>query len=511
MQAEDALRESERLATSALDALSANIAIVDEAGTIVRVNRSWSEFALANGGVPGAMGVGANYLAICERDDSRVFADGLRAVMAGSQQEFQIEYPCHSPRKQRWFLARITRVASAGPRHVVIAHQEITTRVRTEIRLRHARERLQFATRAGKVGLWDWDLRTNRTSYSREWKRQIGYGDDWTGHDFSEYQAHIHPDDLENVLSQLKTFLAGSQPDFESEFRFRHRDGSYRHILARAAEVRDRDGSRIHLVGSHVDITEFVELQSQLLQAQKMETVGQLAGGIAHDFNNLLMIINATADLALMTLKNTDPIHRDLQDIRSAGERAASLTRQLLTFSRKQIVKPEVLDLGGMVAGLRGMLSRVVGERIALVVSASPDTGKVNADPAQIEQVIMNLAVNARDAMPDGGTLSIETRNVELDSSLAAIHPAVKLGPYVMLAISDTGVGMDETTRARVFEPFFTTKGPGKGTGLGLSTAWGIVQQSGGSIRVSSVPGRGTTITMYLPRMTAAASDSGPP
>jgi PAS domain S-box-containing protein len=388
--------------------------------------------------------------------------------------------------------------------------RDITASKSAESELREARERLQWAVTAGKVGLWDWDLRTNKVYYSSEWKHQIGYTDDEISNDFSEWQSRVHPDDLDHALQTVQVYLSGDDPDYESAFRFRHKNGSYRHILARGSEVRSGDGTRIRLLGSHVDITERTELQSQLMQAQKMEGVGQLAGGVAHDFNNLLTVINGTADLALMKLQEDDPLAAHFRQIRQAGDRAASLTRQLLAFSRRQIMKLDVLDLNDVVADMQGMLRRLIGEHIELAVVLAKSLGAVKADRGQIEQVVVNLAVNAQDAMPDGGTLTIETHDVELDEAYAAEHPSVRPGPHVMLVISDTGIGMDEVTRSRIFEPFFTTKGPGKGTGLGLSTVYGIVKQSGGSIWVYSERGKGTTFRIYLPRVEELARKHEP-
>jgi nitrogen-specific signal transduction histidine kinase/CheY-like chemotaxis protein len=254
------------------------------------------------------------------------------------------------------------------------------------------------------------------------------------------------------------------------------------------APVFDNDGRCTHLVGAVHDITERKQLEAQFRQAQKMESVGQLAGGIAHDFNNLLTMINGTAELALAQLKDTDPLRVDLQEIRKAGEMAAALTRQLLAFSRKQIVQAQVMNLN-------------------LVVMPTRSLGNVKADPGQMEQVIANLAVNARDAMPRGGKLTIEMQDVEFDAEYIRQHGVtVKPGAYVMLAMSDTGIGMDDATRARIFEPFFTTKEPGKGTGLGLSTVYGIVKQTDGFIWVYSEVGLGTSFKIYLPRVAEVIS-----
>jgi signal transduction histidine kinase/CheY-like chemotaxis protein len=249
------------------------------------------------------------------------------------------------------------------------------------------------------------------------------------------------------------------------------------------------------------------DTEKQLFQSQKLEAVGRLAGGISHDFNNLLTVILGYTDISKRNLKEGDPLLRNLDEIGKASERAASLTRQLLAFSRKQVMQPKVFDMNTVVNDLKKMLRRMIGEDIELRVSSQTDLGNIKADPVQLEQVIMNLVVNARDAMPKGGKLSIETSNVYLDESYAREHVSVEPGEYVMLAISDTGCGMDEETRQRIFEPFFTTKESGKGTGLGLSMVYGIVKQSGGNIWVYSEEGRGTTFKIYFPRVTAEAEE----
>ena len=254
-------------------------------------------------------------------------------------------------------------------------------------------------------------------------------------------------------------------------------------------------------VVSFWDITEHVEMERQFLQAQKMEAVGRLAGGIAHDFNNMLAVILGYAELMMQKLDPQGPLHRNADAVHKAAERAAALTLQLLAFSRKQIVQPEVININTVIKEIEKMLARLLGEDIEQIVFLGSDVGNIRADRSQIQQIIMNLAVNARDAMPSGGKLVIETDNVLLDPGDLARHPDVLPGSYVMLRVSDNGVGMDEATQACIFEPFFTTKEPGKGTGLGLSTVYGIVRQSGGHVTVHSEPGQGTTFTVYLPRV----------
>jgi hypothetical protein len=275
----------------------------------------------------------------------------------------------------------------------------------------------------------------------------------------------------------------------------------------RLGKVFDATATPLHNSGSAVlgcvevlrDISERKRVEEQLRQSQKMEAVGQLAGGMAHDFNNLLMAIIGYSDLGLARLREGDHLRKYVQEIKKAGERAASLTRQLLAFSRRQVLVPQVLDLNSVVSNLQKMLRRLIGEDIDLLTVPGPSLGRVKADPGQMEQVIINLAVNARDAMPQGGKLTIETGNVELDESYTCSHLDVTPGRYAMLVASDSGCGMDAETLSHIFEPFYTTKEEGKGTGLGLATVYGIVKQSGGHISVASDPGKGTTFRIYLP------------
>jgi PAS domain S-box-containing protein len=291
------------------------------------------------------------------------------------------------------------------------------------------------------------------------------------------------------------------------ETRRSRKDGSVVEVTITLSPVRDARGNVIGV--SHIarDLTRqkqteaaLRQTEEQFRQAQKMEAVGRLAGGVAHDFNNLLSVILSYSNMAVQDLNPADPLRRDIAEISKASERASELTQQLLAFSRQQVLQPRVIDLGEVVAAMERMLQRLLGEDIELALRPARDLGRVLADPGQIEQVVMNLAVNARDAMPEGGQLTIEMRNVELDATYVSAHFGVAAGSYVMLAVSDTGVGMDAATRARVFEPFFTTKPVGKGTGLGLATVFGIVQQSGGHIGVYSEPGEGSTFKLYLPR-----------
>ena len=289
----------------------------------------------------------------------------------------------------------------------------------------------------------------------------------------------------------------------EVEATWKRKDGRLLSVQLSVRAVRKGAGEVEYYETFVRDVTEQRRLQRQLVQSQKMEAVGRLAGGIAHDFNNLLTVITSYSDLLLQDLGGEDPKREDVEQVRKAAEGAAALTRQLLAFSRQQVLAPRVVSLSVVVQGVEKMLRRVIGEDVDLVTALDLNVGSVKADVGQLEQVLMNLAVNARDAMPTGGKLTIETANVEHDPDYAREREAALLRRFVMLAVSDTGIGMDEATKARIFEPFFTTKEPGKGTGLGLATVYGIVQQSGGFIWVYSEPGHGTTFKIYLPQVEA--------
>jgi len=287
------------------------------------------------------------------------------------------------------------------------------------------------------------------------------------------------------------------------------KDGTQIQVALTLSPIKDSAGHVLGVSSVARDITESKHLEEMFRQAQKMEAVGQLAGGVAHDFNNLLGVILGYSELLLERAGLNDLQRKDIEEIQNAGVRAALLTRQLLAFSRKEVLQPKVLDLNSVVTGAEKLLHRLIGEDIEVVVVLDPALERVKADPGQLEQIIMNLAVNARDAMPAGGKITIETSNVELDETYSAEHPSTRAGPHVMLAVTDTGCGMDEKTKAHIFEPFFTTKELGKGTGLGLSTVYGIVKQSGGSVWVYTEPEIGTTFKIYLPRVDQA-SEAGP-
>jgi two-component system, cell cycle sensor histidine kinase and response regulator CckA len=329
------------------------------------------------------------------------------------------------------------------------------------------------------------------------------------GYHPSELLAHpvdrlLHPDEREGLVRRFSEALSASGGTGVLEHQVRRADGAFELVETLPNSVADPTGRPLLVL--HVRcVTERRRLEAQLLQRQKLETVGQLAGGVAHDFNNLLTVINSTAELGLADLPDGHPLREAFATILEAGERAAALTRQLLAFGRKQLVQPSLIDLDRALARLAPVLRRLIPEQIAIEIGTAPSLGSVRLDATQLDQVVLNLVVNGRDAMPGGGTLSLRTGSVLVDEDHAPHRPGVAPGRYAVLEVSDTGTGMDEATRARIFEPFFTTKGVGQGTGLGLSTVYGIVREAGGDVGCCSEPGRGTTFQIYLPLVEGAA------
>jgi len=327
--------------------------------------------------------------------------------------------------------------------------------------------------------------------------------------DVADRARIVHPEDRDEALAKWQHAIATGDK-FESQHRLLAPGDVWRHVRVQAVPVRESDGTVREWVGSHLDVSAQVEasrqlevMQEQLQQSQRLEAVGRLAGGIAHDFNNLLTVITGASTMVLEDMPRDNPSRRDVEDVVAAGTRAAALTAQLLAYSRKQVLQPQLIDVNLVLTDVQTMLRRLIGEQIVINVGTHAAGWLTVADPNQLEQVILNLALNARDAMQSGGTLTFETQQVLVSAEYSLAHLGVKPGEYVMLAVSDTGVGMDDVTRAQIFEPFFTTKAVGAGTGLGLATVYGIVRQSGGHIYVYSEPKLGTTFKIYLPRAEA--------
>jgi two-component system cell cycle sensor histidine kinase/response regulator CckA len=334
-------------------------------------------------------------------------------------------------------------------------------------------------------------------------QEMLGYsGEELRGRVFSDF---THADDAAEDTNHYKELVAGKRDHYQMEKRFIRKDGEVIWGLQNVSVVRGIENESPFIICMVENITEHKQLENHFLQSQKMETVGRLAGGIAHDFNNILTVIRGYSQLLVRELDKDHPLRENVDEIGRSTERAEILTRQLLALSRRQVMEMKVIDLNELLQNLEKMLCRLIGEDVELTTVLAEGIGRVKVDPGQIEQVILNLAVNARDAMPSGGKLALETENIEIDESYARSYVSVTPGRYVILSVSDTGVGMPPEVKDRIFEPFFTTKGKGKGTGLGLSTVYGIVKQSGGNIWVYSELGHGTTFKIYFPRVEGEA------
>jgi PAS domain S-box-containing protein len=372
--------------------------------------------------------------------------------------------------------------------------------------LRRRDEQLRVALDAAQMGVWFWSATENRLSWDDTLRRMYGLSPDDRVTGYEDFITRVHPDDREFVESSVRRALGeGGRLDYE--FRIVLPDGRVRWIADLGSVVPGEDGKPAGMTGTCRDVTDRRTAEEQLRLAHKMESVGRLAGGVAHEANNQMSVVMSAADFILARTDLPPAVRADAEFIRRAAERTAAVTAQLLAFSRRQVLRPQVLSLNAVLERFRPVLQRTVGEDCPVTLLLDPALGPIRADPGQLEQVLLNLAINARDAMPRGGRLSIETATVALtERSTAASHDVrVEPGRYVQLAVSDTGHGMDQATLAHAFEPFFTTKGVGQGTGLGLATVYGIVKQSGGYVWAYSEPGRGTTIKVYLPVTDATA------
>ena len=389
---------------------------------------------------------------------------------------------------------------------IAIEHQRAKTELQAaETRYRTLVERLPaitYVAETGVEGRWQF--------VSPQIESMLGFSaEEWMSNP-GLWLSRIHEEDRDTAMAAEKRLQETGEPH-KAEYRMRARNGEILWFRDEATLLEGAASAVPVMQGVLYDITEYKRLEEQLRQAQKMEAVGQLAGGVAHDFNNLLMVIEAHIDRIRDRLTPADALYADAVEVHNAVNRAAALTSQLLAFSRKQLLQPRVLDIPSVLNGVARMLARLLTENIHLTIEIEPGLARVKVDQSQLEQALVNLAVNARDAMPDGGTLTIQAGSAQFDEAQTWRHCLVQPGAYVMLAVTDTGMGMDSDTQARIFEPFFTTKGPGKGTGLGLPMVYGVIKQSGGAISVYSEPGKGTTIKIYLPQCEgeAAPEDSG--
>ena len=454
----------------------------------------------------------ADFLAFVHPEDAeRVAASVRRSHDPSGTGSWEVEHRIvRRDGSTRWLIARSQTFfdgagAARRPVRTIGADIDITERKRAEEALRRSEAMLRLFYDLPFLGMAITSPETKRwAQVNQTLCDMLGYPREellqktWT--------ELTHPDDLAANLADFDRAMRGETDGYKIDKRFIRRDGAVIYATMDVKCVRAADGRVDFFVATVADISEAKRLQAQLLQSQKIETVGRLAGGVAHDFNNLLTVIKGYLEVALGGLEPDHPACRHLAEVNKAAESAVSLTQRLLAFSRKQVINPQVLDLNLVIVRVQQMLQRLLGEDIRLTATTTPDLWCVRFDPGQSEQVLVNLAVNARDAMPDGGTLTLETANVRLNEDDARLHPGMEPGEYVMLAVSDTGSGMSPDVQAHLFEPFFTTKGPGRGTGLGLAMVYGAVSQNGGRVDVSSEVGHGTTFRIYLPRVADAGA-----
>ena len=439
----------------------------------------------------------------------RIHSDDVQATWDAWNQALATGEPGHIESRMRmadgsyrWFLTQWAPFRDASGKVVKWfgTSTDIDAMKQADEALRLSEERLRLAVRVAAMGIWELRFPTFTLIWSPEVRDIFGVPADAPQPGFEDAALFTHPDDRALVGKQIEHLIAGTP--IQLDHRIIRPDGTVRWIEVTGKAEFDDSGQPVRCLGTIRDVTERHRLEQRFLQAQKMEAVGRLSGGVAHDFNNLLMVIGGYGDLLKEEVGSDERLGPMIEAILKASNRAASLTHQLLAFSRKQILMPTVIDLNSVLADLGNMLPRLVGEDIVLEIVPGNGLGRVMADASQIQQVVMNLAVNARDAMPDGGRLTIETANADWDETYGREYGIeAKPGSFVLLSVADNGIGMDRETQAHLFEPFFTTKDVDKGTGLGLSIVYGVVKQSGGFIWVASEPGQGTTFKIYLPRI----------
>jgi len=428
------------------------------------------------------------------------FKDRMDEVLAGRRVEFEMEVPYDSIGARHIHCAYAPYFGSDGTvQGLVGVITDIGERKRAEASAQEADARLKLAQGAAGLTIWEWEPDTGVTSYTPEFCTLYGLppgSPSWT---YKEWRERVHPDDRDRVIEELRAALVGIRA-YDTEYRVLWDDGSVHWIAARGQMLPDVVGRPRRMIGVNFDVSRRREAEYQLRQLDRLETVARLAGGVAHEANNQMTVVTAAATFILRRDDLPETVREDASHIRQAAERTAAITQQLLAFSRRQVLQPRVIVLNAAIRGYEAIVRRTVGEDIRLRLALSADLGRVRIDEGQLQQVLLNLTLNARDAMPSGGTLSLETRELVLEGPSTESHGIrIRPGPYIELCVRDTGVGMDARTLAHLFEPFFTTKGVGRGTGLGLSTVYGIVKQSNGYVFAESAAGLGTNLRILLP------------
>jgi PAS domain S-box-containing protein len=496
-KAEETLRAEEFLMGTLMDSLPDSIYFKDAKSRFIRVNQAFAHWCRLK---DPAQVVGQTDFDIFAREHAEAALAVEREIMRTGQPVVNLEEEEIWPDRPSTWVST-TKMALRDPAGAIIGtfgiSRDITARKRAEELLRRSEADYRDLIEHAPLGIYRSTREGRFLTVNSALVAMLGYG---TAEELARLDiardVYADPEARESLVAQF-----GQRDEAKSQTEWKRKDGALVAVKLNVRVVRDSAGAAEYYEGLVEDVTEQRSLENQFRQAQRMEAVGRLAGGVAHDFNNVLTAISGYTELLLADLDTQSPLRQDVEEIRTAAKRAADLTRQLLAFSRKQVLQSRVLDLNTVVRALEKMLQRLIGEDVTLDVALDPVLGAVRADPGQIEQVILNLAVNSRDAMPDGGRLTIETTNVTLDETYSREHAGASPGRYVMLAVSDTGVGIDAETLSHIFEPFFTTKEQGKGTGLGLATVYGIVKQSGGYVWVYSEPGRGATFKIYLPQV----------
>jgi two-component system cell cycle sensor histidine kinase/response regulator CckA len=434
----------------------------------------------------------------------------LQQIVQGEQVELSETERITKDGRHIFIALRVSPIRDSQGRVVGVSSikHDVTERKHAQEALAESQERLQLAVRAARMGTWRWEVASNLLTWDEGLNQLYRLEPEQSVTRYEQFLERVHEDDRAFVAAAVQRAIEGVS-GLDYEFRIVLPSGQVRWLADQGRVVLDASGKLLYMTGVCLDVTERKQMEERLRQAQRMDSVGQLAGGIAHEANNMMSVVLGCADYVLQRTDLPDAVRQDVDQIWRAAKRTAGVTQQLLAFSRRQMLQPQVLDLNATVRGLEPILNRALGEGRGVRMHLSPTLGRVRADPGQLEQVLLNLTLNARDAMPEGGRLTVETMNVMLDESYAAAKPIETLEPgeYAALVITDTGRGMDRATLDRIFEPFFTTKGVGEGTGLGLSTVYGIVKQSGGFIWAYSEPGLGTTFKLYFPLIASYSAD----